>query len=156
AARAGTLEKLAGVALEGLAEAYALRGPRLERFAQHRAPARERHATQVVAAVVGQVEHEVHDVRARLRVERLLQPLEIRKALVVEHHDLAVEPCAAERARADLLAKALEPRAPVVAVAREEAHVVAVDARDDAVAVELELVHPAGAFRRTVDERREL
>ena len=47
-------------------------------------------------------------------------------------------------------------RRPVVAAAREQANVVAVDARDDAVAVELDLVDPAGVARRLGDERREL
>ena len=45
---------------------------------------------------------------------------------------------------------------PVVAVAREQPHVVAVDARQHAVAVELDLVDPVVARRRAVDQRREL
>ena len=139
-----------------LAEAHALRLALLENLREQRAALDERHAAQVVAAEIGQVEDEVDNVLRGRGIERPLQRLEIGPPLRVEHGDLAVDPRGIDAQQAHFVLEPLEARGPVVAVAREEPHVVAIDAGEQPIAVELDLVGPAAARGRLVDEHREL
>ena len=118
---------------------------RVEQRSQRGAALDERYGAQVVAGVIGQVEDEVLDRIGAGRVEGVLQEIEIGRAVGAGDHDLAVEPARADAEVAHRIDEALQARRPVVAVAGEEAHVGAVDAGEQAIAVELDLVDPARA-----------
>ncbi|MNS95994.1 hypothetical protein D3C72_1302750 [compost metagenome] len=154
---AGGSEHLVRAGLEALAEMEPGRGVGLEQPAQQQPALVQRHGAQVVAGVVGEVEGvELDGVRAR-GLERVLQRLEVGDALRVHHHDLAVQPAVGQAQRADLRRQGAQLGSPVVALAGEQAHVVAIDPGQHAVAVELDLVLPLAAVgRRFFHQRGEL
>ncbi|MCY1399721.1 hypothetical protein D9M71_147840 [compost metagenome] len=88
-------------------------------------------------------------------VEGVLQALEVRPAVVVGHHQLAVEPGLVERQPGQRPGLARQAAGPVVAVAGQQANFAVVDAGEDAIAVELDLVAPV-AGRRRVQQGRQL
>ena len=116
----------------------------------------ERNRSQVAPVGERQVEHVVHDRGIGPGVERVLQRLEARAAVLAVHGDLAVEPGAPESELRDRAREVRELSRPVLTAAREEPHVAAVDAREHAVAVVLDLVEPLLAGRRRSGKGREL
>ena len=78
-----------------------------------------------------------------------LQGGEVGRALGVVGHDLAVEDAVGKRGGG--AGDGGEPRGPVVAVAGPDGGLAVADGDLDAVAVELDLVDPAGAGRRAVE-----
>ena len=74
----------------------------------------------------------------------------------VGHDDFTVEPAGAELKRLQSLRQSRESRGPVVAVAADQPHLVALETRAHAVTVELDLVQPLLAAGRLRSKRREL
>src|SRR5690606_6654588 len=107
------------------------------------------------AVEVEEVEDEVAD-RLVPRADGVLQCAEVAPPLRVEDHDLAVQPGRAQRQLAEHARERAEANAPVVRLAREEAGAPVLEAREDAIAVELDLVQPVASLGRRVDERGEL
>src|SRR5262249_55484478 len=91
-----------------------------------------------------------------VRGERVLEPLEARAAVRLHDDDLAVEPGAVDRQTLGRARDARERVGPVLAAAREESRLPALDPAERAVAVVLELGRPLGPRRRGARERREL
>ncbi|MNF87252.1 hypothetical protein D3C84_697150 [compost metagenome] len=83
-----------------------------------------------------------------------MQGLEVRYALLVGHYHLAVEPGRFQAQAGQCLGLAGQLVSPVMAVASEEPNLVVVDARHDAVAVELDLITPFTA-RGLFHQRRQ-
>ena len=129
---------------------------RVEQLLEQRAPLYERNLAQVVPIEVWQVEQKVVDVLGARRIEGVLQRVEPGLAVAVEHDDLAVEPSRGDAHALDRLGQRLHLRRPVVAMAREELDLAVVDAREQAVAVELDLVAPATTGRQALDGDRKL
>ena len=152
---AGGLEHLRRRGIEGLAEANALALVRVDDRAQHRAARQQRNLAEIAALVERQVEDEEDDVAAGSVVHGVLQGVEIGNARRAEDHDLAVEPGWPDRQRRDLCSQRRHLRRPVVAAAREELALAVLDARHQAIAVELGLDDPV-ALRRRRRERRQL
>ena len=106
----------------------------------------EREVAEVVAVEVQEVEDEVGE---GVLVAILKRGLEVGKACVPvggEDDDLAVEECGLGGERFEGLGEGLHAVSPVEAAACEELDFGALFASLDAVAVELELVDPAGGF----------
>ncbi|MOA24881.1 hypothetical protein D3C78_1455790 [compost metagenome] len=105
------------------------------------------HLAQVLAAKEGQVEQVISDAFVMLGVESVLQRLEVRHAVLAGHHHLPIEPARidAQRSQGGDLPGHLA--APVMAVASEQANVLAIDTGQDAITVELDLVKPVPAGR---------
>ena len=118
---AGFVQQLGRRHLEGLAEAQPRAVRALHQRAEQRAPLLQRHGAQVVPRVVRQVEHEELQLLHRCAIEGVLQGIEVGHTVLVEQHDLAVEPRRAELQGGHIFGQALELRGPVVAVAREQA-----------------------------------
>ncbi|MNP00466.1 hypothetical protein D3C76_922570 [compost metagenome] len=68
----------------------------LQQLAQGLATLLQGQLAQVLTAEKGQVEEVVGDACVVLRVERILQRLEVGDAIVVVDHHFAVEPCRVE------------------------------------------------------------
>ncbi len=115
----------------------------------------QRQRAQVLAVLEQQVEGDVGEVPRLPLLDEPLQAAEVADAARVEDHDLAVQPGAVGGERLEGLGDLGEPRRPVQLVAREQAHAGPVHAGGDAVAVVLDLVQPAVALRRLLDQRRE-
>ncbi len=95
-------------------------------------------------------------LRAVPALEHLLQGGEIGIALAVVSDDFAVDQAGGQVERGNRLDQRAELVGPVLAVAGEHADGIALDRHQRAIAVELDLVHPAIAGRHVVDQRREL
>ena len=101
-----------------------------------------------------QVKGEEHELAGVAFGERRLQRGEIRRAVRVERHDLAIDdPVRQPGAGAG---DGAEPAGPVQPLARAQDGTAAFDAELNAVAVELDLVQPTLAGRRTLDGLAEL
>ncbi len=83
-----------------------------------------------------------------------MQRREIRRAVLVEGHDLAVDQAIGQGV--GLARDAPELRRPVEALARAQRRASLLDAQLHAIAVELDLVAPAFALGRMIDELGEL
>ncbi|MCY1436910.1 hypothetical protein D9M71_530500 [compost metagenome] len=83
-----------------------------------------------------------------LGIEGVLQRLEVSHAILISYHHFAIEPgrVDTERAQGGNLPGHLA--APVMAVAGEQADVLALDAGQDTVAIELDFVAPVAAGGR--------
>ena len=110
-----------------------------------------------------EVEQDVHDRHVACEaanggfvvdVHALLETLEARPARVVERDDLPVEHRVARAEDLTELAQLRIAARHVVAVARDESHAAAVDVREAADAVPLQLRCPALTRRRMLGERR--
>jgi hypothetical protein len=97
----------------------------------------------------------VDEALAVMRFERRLQRREAGNAVVVLDHHLAVDQRAARRQLGDSSGDVGELARPIEPLAREQAHVTVLQPRLNAVAVELDLVHPALAARRGRAQRGE-
>ena len=118
-------------------------------------PLAQRQLPQVLTVLEEQVEDHVRQVAGAPVLEMPLQAAEVAHAALVEHHDLAVEPAAAGRQRAQRGGDLGEPLRPVEPVAGEQARVPAAGARRYPVAVVLDLVDPALPLGRALDQRRQ-
>jgi hypothetical protein len=126
----------------------------LEHLFEHRAAVDQRHLAQVVAVEVRNIEQEVIDVDGAVAVECRLQQAEIGLAGVVVHDDFAVVPAVGQRHAFQLFLQRRELVGPVVRIACDETHRALLDAREHAVAVELDFEQPVfGVGRRRIDER---
>ncbi|VTS66506.1 Uncharacterised protein [Streptococcus dysgalactiae subsp. equisimilis] len=123
----------------------------LQQRLQARAALFQGDIAQVLAFVIRQVEKEIQDVLAVALLEGVLQGLEVRPALLVEDHQLAVQPTALKAEPGQGLLQVRQAFAPVVAVAGQQAHVAVLDAAHQPVAVQLELVGPL-PLRRLLDQ----
>jgi hypothetical protein len=102
-----------------------------------------------------QVEHVIAHAVLPAGAQVRLQPIEGRETIAFLDHDLSVEQ---RRADAQLLERGRdrsEALGPVEALAREQLHFAAVEARLDPIAVVLDLVHPFGSARRALARRGE-
>src|SRR5690606_20435242 len=102
----------------------------------------ERDAAQVIPVEIEQIEDDVADRIVLLLRERVLQRAEVAPPAPVVDDDLSVEPRSLHRERRERPRDRAELPRPVVALAREEARLLVVEPREDAVAVELDLVQP--------------
>ncbi|GEM_PF-7092744 len=163
--RAGGRQQLVCGHVKGLAEAdgpasavpiaFLLRG--CECGAQGLAPLHKRQGPQILPIQERKVERVIHDAHRAARIEGVLQGLEVGYALAVRHDDLAVQPARPDTGPRHRLGDMGQAGGPVLAAARVQADVIAVDACQDAVPVELQLVEPLVARGRgLVHERREL
>ena len=104
----------------------------------------QRLLAQVGAVQVQQVEQVHHQARAAATVEGVLQRAEVGQAVVARHHHFAIQPGLAHGQGGQGARQLGHARCPVEAIAREQARPAAVDARQQAVAVELQLPQPVG------------
>ncbi len=116
----------------------------------------QRHVAQIVSVEVEEIEGEVDEAARRLVGQGLLQCGEVADALVVEHHDLAVDDRLAAGQGTEALGEVGVSRGPVEAAAGRHPYAVAGDERDRTVAVELDFVQPAVALRGIRCAAREL
>ena len=150
---AGGLQDRLGAGLEMLDIPKAGRA-RSEQFRQALLAIRQRRLSQVLAVGVQQVEHEVDEVAGLFVDEPGLQCREARHAALVQGDDLAVEEAIGQRL--PRVRDFREAARPVESLARAERGRAAGHAHLHPVAVELDLVPPAGARRHEADEPREL
>src|SRR5260221_8782125 len=123
---------------------------------QCRLAVNEPHPEEVAVAEIEEVEA-VIDERAGLAVrKRLLQGGKPRLAVGGERDDLAVEHRLVNRQRGHDGGDLGEFSRPVETVAGEQGRLAARQPRQDAIAVELDLVQPVVAARRVIDQRRQL
>src|SRR5262249_16810787 len=104
-----------------------------------------------------QIEDVVDEGIALAGLERRLQPGETGNALVGLDHDLAVDQRRARRELGDRRRDIGEFARPLETLPRQQAHLAIIEPGLDAVAVELDLVHPActlGRGRAQGGERR--
>ncbi len=141
---AGMREHGRAVGLDMLVEPHAGRG--LGQDGGQRGLAHlKRFAPQVVAVQLDQVEGVEEHAGV---VAAVAQPVEVRHAVVVAAHRLAVEDAGSRAQAGERLDDQREAVGEVVAGAAVQPHAVAVLARDDAEAVVLDLVQPRVAGRR--------
>ena len=119
------------------------------------APFDERLEAQVLAIEVKQVEGD-EDHPLRLQPHRRAQQADVRDALVVEHHDFAVDDGRFHVKRGSRLDDRPIPVAPVEAAPREGAGRAVRDEKLGAIAVPFDLVDPVVTLRRLADQRGQL
>src|SRR5690606_6071228 len=83
------------------------------------------------------------------------QLLKVRQALLVERHDLTVQPAVAQAQFGQSLGLLRQALRPVMPIASKQAHLTAADPRQNAVTVELHLIQPI-AFGRPLGQGRQL
>ncbi len=152
---AGALENALGLLAEVGGKPQQLAVATLEQPGQQRSALFERHLAQVVAFQIGRIEQVVEDAAAAPGLERVLQRLEVGCALLAQHHHLAVQPGRIQPEPGQRFGLPRHLRRPVVAITGEQLHPLALDTRQEAVAVELDLVAPVTLGYR-FDERRQL
>lgn len=118
---AGRREDAGGIPTEVGAEVHALDAFGLDKLLEQRPPGVQRHVAQIVAGEIGQIEKEVVDAVGARRIERVLQGVEVGRAVLVQYDDLAVEPRGLDAEGLDRRGEGFELGGPVIAVAREEA-----------------------------------
>ncbi len=111
---------------------------------------------QVLAIGEQHVEHDVAQLCRGAVLERVLQALEIRHALWIERNQFAIEPAGRQVQALQRGDDARHPIGPVVAIAREAAHIGAIDARQQAISVELQFIQPLALRGWGGDQRGEL
>ena len=135
------------VLVEMLAEAKRL-GRALEQRGQPVLAGEERLGAQVLAVEVEKVEEVVAEAVGAVGGQVRLQRGEVGGAAGAFDHELAVEDRGLGRQRRESAAEfRSEAAGPVLAAAGQELRLAAADLRLQPVAVELDLVHPAGAVR---------
>jgi hypothetical protein len=110
---------------------------------------------EVEAVQVEQIEHVIPKAISAPGLQVGLQVAEMRDALLVFGHHLAVEQRRANLERLEARRDGRKALGPVEGLARQQADVTAVGAGLDTVAVELELMDPLGTARRLIGEERE-
>src|SRR4029079_7412557 len=116
----------------------------------------ERQLAQIEAVVEEAVEGLVQAARVAAALQRVLQELKVSHAVISEHGHFTVEQRALHGQRAQGAHDRRQARAPVVAAAREAQRAALLDTRQNAVAVELDLVQPLVALGRGARQRRQL
>jgi hypothetical protein len=99
-------------------------------------------ATEVLTIKLDQIEGAEH---GGVIVLTITQSIEDREAASVDHYGLAVEQARMDAETSDDRSDLGEPRREIVAVAREQAHVLGLAPRHDAEAVVLDLMNPVGS-----------
>ena len=116
----------------------------------------QRHGREVPAVQPHQIEGEEDELAPRPARQRVLQQREAAHAVLVLHHDLAVDHRLAAGQRAERIGQIAVPVRPVEPAAGDQPHRAVVDERQRAIAVELDLVQPLVAGRRRLDRAGEL
>src|SRR5690606_13276223 len=127
-----------------------------EKLFQHALARLELDIRQIMAAQVRQVEHLVDQTLGAIRGQRFLQLPEAARAVRLQRDELAVEQRLIDTEIGERVDECREARRPVLAIAAEEPHPPALDAGDQAITVELDLVKPSVAGGRRARARREL
>ena len=102
----------------------------------------ERHRAKVVAVQIRQIEGEKDQLLRPPRGQGILQGGKARDALLVLDHDLAVDQRLLAAQTLEDLGEHAVAVGPVQARSGDQPHLAAIDARDRAIAVELDLVQP--------------
>ena len=130
--------------------------PRPDHLLEHGLALDQRQRAQIIAVEKQQIERVEDEAIHPPFAEIGLQSGEIGSASAVFDHQLAVDQPRTEGERLErrdhVLAELLRP---IVAAAGEEFHPAGLDARLQAIAIELDLVQPALALRRRGHERRQ-
>ncbi len=154
---AGCRHQIRRRGLQGLAEPQMVVFGGVHQLLQQRPAHRQGFLAQIPLPDERKIKGIEDDILRALAVEGVLQRLEVRNALAVEHHDFAVDPRPFGRQRAKRVDQMRQLGAPVVAVAGIKTHVVAFDPHHQPVAVELHFVQPVrGVVGHTVHQRGEL
>ena len=106
----------------------------------------QRTGTQILSAIEEKIEHEIDQILGPAIRECRLQRREVRRARVIECHNLSVDDGIGQVGRS--LGNSAELPGPVEAFAREHRRGAILDVELHAVAVELDLVNPVVALRR--------
>ena len=130
--------------------------PAFEQTGQPRLALHQRQGPQVGPVEEQQVEGHVDEDPARLELIALLERLEPRDPGPIQDHDLAVEQRLLHRQRRRGLRHRREPGGPVLAIAGQQLGAATLEPEQDAVAVELDLVHPLIAGWRAGHQGSEL
>jgi hypothetical protein len=107
-----------------------------------------------VPVEVKEIEHVVSQPIPPARLQVCLQIAEVGYAFLVFGYDLAVEQCLASVERPERCCDCWKALGPVERLPRQQANVIAVDARLDAVAIEFDLVNPLRSGWRLVNKER--
>ncbi len=153
---AGRREDAARIPIEVRAEVHALDALGLDKLLEQRPPGVQRHVAQVVAGEIEQVEQEVVDAVSARRIERVLQGVEVGRAVLVQYDDLAIEPRGLDAEGLDCRGEGFELGGPVIAVAGEEASATRLDTGQQPVPVELDFIAPLSAGRHARGQGGEL
>ena len=153
---AGRREDGGGFPREVGAEVHALDALGLDKLLEQRPPGVQRHVAQVMAGEIGQIEKEIVDAVGARRIERVLQGVEVGRAVLVQYDDLAVEPRGLDPEGLDCRGEGFELGGPVIAVAGEEASATLLDAGQQPVPVELDFIAPLSASRHARGQGGEL
>src|SRR5687767_3075887 len=103
-----------------------------------------------------EVEHVIDEIVRALLAQQVLERLKVARATGLESHDFAVKKSALGRQLAGGRRQGGELPGPLLAVAREEGRLAALDARENSIAVKFDLVQPVVPGGRARDESREL
>ncbi|MNT10000.1 hypothetical protein D3C72_1448100 [compost metagenome] len=124
---------------------------------QQRPAHAQRFPPQIPSADERQIEGVEDDGLGPFAIERVLQGLEAGYAAIVQNDDFPVDPGPLGGQPAEGFDQMRQLRAPVMAIAGVEAHVVAVDADHQPVAVELHFIQPVfGVARHAVHQGGQL
>ncbi len=154
----GLLEKRPAVALDVLAELKrrGRRDDRSEQRAERPLALVQRHAREIVAVEVEQIEGEAGELVSPAFGERVLKGGEARDPVRVLDHDLAVDQRVLTGERRERLGEQPVAVGPVLAGPGQQADRAGLEARERPVAVELDLVQPLVAFGHARARGREL
>ena len=121
---AGAFEDFLVVGGKGFGKAQDLARFAPERLLERLTALFHRRFAQVLALQKGRIEQVIDDVHAATDIEGVLQCLEVRQALVIEHHYFAVQPAVLELQGGQGLGLLGQAAGPVVTVAGQQAHFV--------------------------------
>ena len=116
----------------------------------------QRKAGEIEAVEIEQIEGEEHEIVGRARGDPVLQIGKIRRAVGRQRDQLAIDQRAGDRQCGQRARQRREFRSPIEPVAGDQPCFALLDARQQAIAVILDLVQPFRAVRRGVDESGEL
>src|SRR5882757_4927535 len=119
-------------------------------FARH-----ERQAREITAVAMEEIEDVIDEPLALARFERSLQPREGGNAVRVLDYDFAIDQRGARRQLRDGGGEVRKFGRPVEPLAGQQPNVAVREAGLDAIAVELDFVHPAPAARRRGAQSRQ-
>ncbi len=137
-------------------ERLGIRAGRLQQLREQRLPVLQPGIGEVVAIQVEQVEDDVGEPTADLSSGELLKRLKAGGTVGQEDGHLSVHHRVLDRQARHALCDGREVGRPVAPVSAQEAHLRVLQARQDPVAVELELVEPLVPLGRLLDQGREL
>ncbi len=124
----------------------------VQQLRQRRFAFDERRSREITSVEIQQVEHVINEaIAAFLQIS--LQQREAADAVVVFHHDFAVQKRGFRRQRSDRLSDRLETMRPVLLLARQQSHLAVIKPRLHPVAVKLDLMQPIRSAGHLVIER---